>query len=59
MQDIKNTNKTPVFHTRQEFESGTSLAASGAHEVRYQTAKSCAFFWKGENSKREQDEKDE
>ena len=63
MQDVKNTNKfiKHRYITRgKSFESGISLAASCAHELRYQTAKTCAFFfWKGENLKREQDEKDE
>ena len=56
---LKTRIKHRYFTRGKSFESGTSLAASCAHELRYQTAKSCAFFWKGENSKREQDEKDE
>ena len=46
MQDIKTRIKHRYFTRGKSFESGTSLAASCAHELRYQTAKSCAFFWK-------------
>ena len=41
---LKTRIKHRYFTRGKSFESGTSLAASCAHELRYQTAKSCAFF---------------
>ena len=42
---LKTRIKHRYFTRGKSFESGTSLAASCAHELRYQTAKSCAFFF--------------
>ena len=42
---LKTQIKHRYFTRGKSFESGTSLAASCAHELRYQTAKSCAFFF--------------
>ena len=56
MQD-KTRIKHRYFTRGKSFESGTSVMHLCAHEPLHQTAKSCAFLWKGENSKREQDEK--
>ena len=41
---LKTRMKHRYFTRGKSFESGTSLTASCAHELRYQTAKSCAFF---------------
>ena len=58
---LKTRIKHRYFTRGKSFESGTSLAWQRRVHMNCDTRRRnhVHFFWKGENSKREQDEKDE